>query len=209
MAMKETAPLGDEQSEADADAEAVRSILGERCIVLVGLPGVGKSSVGRRLAQRLRLGFVDADAEIEKAAGMAISEIFAHRGEPAFRDGEAKVIARLLHEGPKVVATGGGAFMREDTRTAVTQSAVSVWLDAGNDVLIARIKKRTHRPLFATGDPVETLRALRQLRDPQFATADIHVRSTSGPHDRVVDAIFHAFLTRSAPHDSSAGAQQP
>ena len=195
MTIKETLPLQDGQSAAAAEAEAARACLAGRSIVLVGLPGVGKSSVGRRLSQRIGLPFVDADSEIEKAAGMAISEIFAHRGEPAFRDGEAKVIARLVSGAPLVIATGGGAFMREDTRQAVAARGVSVWLDATNDVLLNRIRKRSHRPLFAKGDPVKTLRNLRTARDPQFATADLHVRSSSGPHDQVVSAIIHGLLT--------------
>ena len=195
MTIKETPPLQGGQSAAAAEAEATRACLSGRSIVLVGLPGVGKSSVGRRLAQRIDLPFVDADSEIEKAAGMAISEIFEHRGESSFRDGEAKVIARLVSGAPMVVATGGGAFMHQDTRQAVAARGVSVWLDAANDVLLNRIRKRSHRPLFAKGDPVKTLRSLRDTRAPQFATADLHVRSSSGPHDRVVSAIIHGLLT--------------
>jgi shikimate kinase len=167
----------------------LRALAG-RNVVLVGLPGAGKSSVGRRLAAVLEIPFVDADVEIEKAAGMTIADIFATRGEAEFRDGEARVIARLLDDGPQVIATGGGAFMAASTREAIAARGVSVWLDAGNDVLLSRIAKRTNRPLFNGVDPEHRLNELRAARDPVFAEALIRVTSSAGPHERVVSAIL-------------------
>lgn len=165
---------------------AIRS----RNLVLVGLPGAGKSSVGKRLSARLRMPFVDADCEIERAAGMSVSEIFASRGEAAFRDGEARVIARLLREGPQVIATGGGAFMAAATRSLIASDGIAIWLDASTDVLLSRIVKRNTRPLFHNVDRLEKLLALRAVRDPLFAEAPIRVMSSSGPHERVVTAIL-------------------
>ena len=149
--------------------------LGRRSIVLIGLMGSGKTSNGRRLAQKLGLDFVDADAEIEAAAGMSITEIFAQHGEPYFRDGERRVMARLLNEGPRVLATGGGAFMNEETRARIAASGISIWLKADLDVLWRRVRKRSHRPLLQGGDPERTLRALLEQRYPVYARADITV----------------------------------
>lgn len=168
----------------------------ERSVVLVGLPGAGKSSVGKRLAARLGLPFVDADTEIERAAGMSIADIFATHGETAFREGETRVIARLLTEGPQVIATGGGAFMSAATRTAARKHGISVWLDASTDVLVSRVAKRNHRPLFHGVDPRKRLLELRAARDPTFAEADIRIASSAGPHDRVVNRIMRALKTR-------------
>ena len=155
------------QSEANASA-AVLAALGSRSIVLVGMMGVGKSSIGRRLAARLGIPFVDT--EVEKAAGMSITDIFAHRGEADFRSGEARVIARLLDGGPQVLAAGGGAFMNEGTREAICGKGVSVWLKADLDVLLRRIsKRRNERPLLQTGDPEATLRTLLIEREPTLA----------------------------------------
>ncbi|WMS41604.1 shikimate kinase [Acuticoccus sp. MNP-M23] len=165
-------------------------------IVLVGLPGVGKSSVGRRLAYRLGLPFVDADNAIEDAAGMSIPDIFTTHGEAAFREGETRVITRLLRDGPQVVATGGGAFMSAETRAAVAELGISVWLDASNEVLVSRIAKRNHRPLFRGVDPNEKLKELRAVRDPLFAEANIRVASSFGPHERVVNRIVRALRAR-------------
>ncbi|MEM7695899.1 MAG: shikimate kinase [Pseudomonadota bacterium] len=169
-----------------------------RSIVLVGLPGAGKSSVGKRLAARLKLPFVDADSEIERAAGMAIAEIFKTHGEAAFREGETRVIARLLTDQIQVIATGGGAFMSPATRAAVAGNGISVWLDASTDVLVSRIEKRNHRPLFHNVDPREKLLELRAARDPFFAEADIRIASSAGPHDRVVTRIVKALKAKSA-----------
>jgi shikimate kinase len=167
--------------------------LGHRSVVLVGMMGVGKSSVGRRLASRLSIPFVDADSEIEKAAGMSIADIFARHGEADFRNGEARVIARLLDGGPQVLATGGGAFMNPNTRAAIRAKAASIWLKAELDVLMRRIsKRRNDRPLLQTDDPAETLRALLAERDPVYAQADLTVHSRDVSHDAVVADIMTA-----------------
>lgn len=168
-----------------SDAEIKRR-LGGRPIVLIGMMGSGKTTVGRRLAARLGLDFVDSDAEIETAAAMTIAEIFANRGEEEFRAGEARVIARLLREHSGVIATGGGAFMREETRAAIAESAVSVWLNADFELLFARVSKRATRPLLQTPDPRGTLKALIDARYPVYALADITVTSRDVPHDAVV-----------------------
>ena len=169
------------------------ALLGTRSIVLVGMMGVGKSSIGRRLAARLNIPFVDADTEIEKAAGMSIPDIFARHGEADFRSGEARVIARLLDGGPQVLATGGGAVMNADTRAAIKTKGVSVWLSAEFDVLMRRISKRKNdRPMLATADPAATLRELLAVREPIYAQADITVQSREGPHDAIVSEILTA-----------------
>jgi shikimate kinase len=160
-----------------------------RTVVLVGMMGAGKSTVGRRLATRLGVPFVDADVEIETAAGCSISEIFARYGETEFRAGERRVIARLLEGQPKVLATGGGAFMDADTRAAIKAHAVSIWLRADVEVLLRRVGKRGNRPLLVNGDPRDTLLRLLAVRDPVYAEADIAIQSNDGPHEAVVEAI--------------------
>jgi shikimate kinase len=170
----------------------IRAGLGSRSIVLIGLMGAGKSTVGRRLACRLDLPFKDADAEIEAAAGMSISDIFAIHGEPDFREGERRVIGRLLQEGPTVLATGGGAFMNADTRTKIAKTGISIWLKAELDVLMRRLRKRSNRPLLQTTDPEATLRQLLETRQPVYALADVMVESREIPHDRVVEDILKA-----------------
>jgi shikimate kinase len=167
----------------------LRARLGSRSIALVGMPGSGKSSIGRRLAPRLGLPFVDADAEIEKAAGMPISEIFAKHGEPYFRDGEARVIARLLDDGPSVIATGGGALMNVNTRALVRERAIAIWLRAEIPVLMRRVRRKADRPLLKDKDPEATLQQLLSEREPIYAQADIVVTSREGPHEAVVDTI--------------------
>jgi len=174
-----------------ADA-ALIAALGARSIVLVGMMGSGKSSIGRRLAARLGIAFVDADSEIEQAAGMTIAEIFERHGEPYFRAGEARVIARLLDQGPQVLATGGGAFMNADTRAAIGHKGVSIWLKAELEVLIKRIKRRSDRPLLKTDDPTATLTALIAQRYPIYGEADLTVLSRDAPHDAIVDEIIAA-----------------
>jgi shikimate kinase len=154
--------------------------------------GAGKSSIGRKLAQRLNLPFADADTEIEQAAGMSISEIFAKHGEPYFRAGEARVIARLLEGGAKVIATGGGAFMHPQSREAIRVKGISVWLKAEYDVLMKRIKRRGDRPMLKTDDPGETLRHLMQERDPVYAEADVAVHSRDVPHEIIIAEIISA-----------------
>ena len=178
------------QNDATAQsAAALTAALGRRSVVLVGMMGAGKSSIGRRLAMRLGVSFVDADAEIEKAASMSIEEIFSTHGEPYFRAGEARVIARLLDGGPQVLATGGGAFMNADTRAAIHAKGVSVWLRATIEVLARRIKRRNDRPLLKDVDPIETLRRLIDERYPTYAQADVTVESRDVPHDAIVDEI--------------------
>ena len=170
--------------------------LGGRSIVLVGMMGVGKSSIGRRLAARLGVPFVDADSEIEKAAGMSIADIFARHGEADFRSGEARVIARLLDGGPQVLATGGGAVMNADTRAAIKAKGVSIWLSAEFEVLMRRINKRKNdRPLLQTADPAATLRELLVAREPVYAQADLTVQSREVPHDAIVAEIMMALAT--------------
>lgn len=166
--------------------------LGERSIVLVGLMGCGKSSVGRRLAARLGLPFVDADTEIELAAGKTIPEIFADYGEAHFREREHLVISRLLCAGPQVLATGGGAFMREDTREAIKAAAISVWLRAELSVLMRRVVRRTDRPMLKTADPEATMRELMDIRYPVYAEADLTVESREVSHEVVVNDIVAA-----------------
>jgi shikimate kinase len=166
--------------------------LGRRSIVLVGMMGSGKSSIGRRLAARIGIPFADADAEIEKAAGMSISDIFAERGEAEFRGGEVRVIRRLLQGGPQVLSTGGGAFMDGDTRAAIAASGISIWLKAQFDVLMKRIRRRHDRPLLRTPDPAATLRRLLAEREPTYALADLIIESRDEPHDKIVDDILRA-----------------
>lgn len=163
-----------------------------RPIVLVGLMGVGKSTVGRRLAARLRLPFVDADEEIETAAGMTIAEVFERFGEAYFRDGERRVIARLMDGKPKVIATGGGAFINDQTRALILAEATAVWLDAAPDVLADRVKRRDTRPLLRNRDAKEVLVDLAIKRNPFYALAPIHVASHKAPHEATVTAILQA-----------------
>jgi shikimate kinase len=179
--------------------------LGVRSLVLVGMMGAGKSSVGRKLAMRLAMPFVDADTEIEAAAGMTIPEIFEIRGEAEFRSGEARVIARLLDGGPQVLATGGGAYMNAETRRLTGQKAVSVWLKAEFDILMRRIKRRTDRPLLRTADPDATLKRLIEDRYPTYALADITIESRDVSHDVIVDELIEAL----AGHFSIARSDRP
>ena len=167
-------------------ARALLGALGRRSIVLVGMMGAGKSSVGRRLAARLAIPFVDADAEIESAAGMTIAEIFAEHGEPYFRAGEARVIARLLETGPQVLATGGGAVMDQRTRDLIHIKGISVWLKADLDVLVKRTKRRGDRPL------ADRIKELLPQREPVYAQSDIIIHSRDEPHDTIVDEIIAA-----------------
>jgi shikimate kinase len=157
--------------------------LGPRSVVLVGMMGAGKSSIGRRLAARLVVPFVDADSEIEAAAGMTIPEIFAKHGEPYFRAGEARVIARLLDAGPQVLATGGGAVMDPSTRQLIASKSLSVWLKADVEVLLRRTKRRGERPL------VDQIKTLLPLREPFYALADLTVQSREEPHDAIVEEL--------------------
>ena len=169
------------------DARRIAAQLGDRSVVLVGMMGAGKSSVGKRLAARLGLPFVDADAEIEAGAQLTIPEIFERFGETYFREGERKVIARLLGGGPQVLAAGGGAFMNKTTRDNIAAHGVSIWLKPDVEVLFARVRKKTNRPLLKTADPEGTLRRLLEERSPTYALADITIESREGPHDMVVE----------------------
>jgi shikimate kinase/3-dehydroquinate synthase len=187
---------------APLDRDRLVAALGGRSIVLVGMMGAGKTSVGRRLAARLGLPFVDADAEIEAGAQMSVPEIFARFGEAYFRDGERKVLARLMADGQKVLATGGGAFMNEATRQRIGERGVSVWLKPDFDVLMRRVRKRANRPLLQTANPEETVRKLLAERSPIYSLADLTIESRDGPHESVVDAIVAA-LARRAPTPAS------
>jgi shikimate kinase len=169
-----------------------------RTIALVGLMGVGKSSVGRRLAAVLDLPFRDADTEVETAAGRSIPEIFDAFGEAIFRDGERRVIARLLDEGPMVLATGGGAFMNEHTRALIREKALSVWLKADVEILARRVGRKDNRPLLAGRDPAETLTELAAIRYPVYAQADLTVELGETPHQESVAAIMTALTARLA-----------
>ena len=192
--MSETAAPAPPSPTQEAD---ITSALGRRSVVLVGMMGAGKSTIGRRLAARLRLPFLDADIEIEVAhAGMTIPEIFATHGEPYFRDGEARVIARLLDGGPAVIATGGGAFMREETRNRVRDKAVSIWLKADADTIMKRVRRRADRPLLQTADPEATVTRLLNEREPVYQTADLTIGSRDVPHDRIVDECIDALRAR-------------
>lgn len=170
----------------------VRARWSGKPIVLVGLMGVGKSTVGRRLAQRLSLPFADADTEIETAAGMAIADIFDTFGEAYFRDGERRVIARLLDGSPKVIATGGGAFINDDTRALILETALAIWLDAPIAVLAERVQRRDTRPLLRNRKPAEVLTELAAKRNPIYAQAPIRIPSDHTPHDVTVKAILEA-----------------
>jgi len=174
----------------------ISAALERRSIVLIGMMGAGKSTIGRRLAARLRLPFFDADVEIEAAAGMSIPDIFVAHGEPYFRDGEARVIARLLDSGPGVLATGGGSFMREETRRRIGDKAVSIWLKADTEIIMKRVKRRTDRPLLQTADPVATVNRLLAEREPVYQHADITIASRDVPHDRIVEEVIAALHGR-------------
>lgn len=171
------------------DVEVARSALRGRPVVLVGLMGAGKTTVGRRLATALALPFVDADQEIEDAAGMSVSDIFEHHGEESFRDGERRVIARLLADEQKVLATGGGSFMDEQTRKIIAQTSISVWLRGELALLLKRVSRRSTRPLLKP-DPKSVMKRLMAERYPTYALADITVESRDVPHEVIVDEII-------------------
>lgn len=190
------------QSVAEsAQIDRVLAQLGSKSIVLVGMMGAGKTSIGRRLATTLHLPFVDADSEIEKAANLSIAEIFEHYGEAHFREGERRVMARLLASGPAVLATGGGAFMCEETRKSCRESAITIWLQADVAVLLERVRKKGNRPLLNSPDPEAVLRLLLAEREPIYATADLSIGSRDGPHQALVAeivALLDARLTERA-----------
>lgn len=194
-------PARSARSKADADLKI------DKTVVLVGLMGAGKSAIGRRLAPRLGLPFVDADAEIEKAAGSSIADIFERHGEAAFRDGERRVIARLLDGPPYVLAAGGGAFMDDSTRALIAERAISVWLRADVDILVARVSRRSHRPLLKGGEPRQILEELKKRRDPVYATADIIVESTSLQASETVDQVVAALRAFVGRQDGAVAAE--
>ena len=175
---------------APREIAAVKKMLADKSVVLVGLMGCGKSAIGRRLAAALDLPFTDADEEIEKAAGKSISEIFEDHGEAEFREGERKVIARLLTGGPQVLATGGGAFMDPETRASISKKGISVWLKADLPVLLRRVARRDNRPLLKTGNPSEVMSRLIRERYPTYAEADIVSESRDVPHEQIVTEII-------------------
>lgn len=178
-------------------SRTIVDLLAGRAVVLVGIMGAGKSAIGRRLAERLNLPFVDADNEIEAAANMTIPEMFDIHGEAYFRDGERRVITRLLSDGPQVLSTGGGAFMNDETRSRIKADSLSIWLYADFDILMERVRRKANRPLLKAPDPEAVMRALLEERNPVYAQADISVESRDGPHDVVVDEVvssLHAHL---------------
>jgi shikimate kinase len=183
--------------------------LGRRSIVLVGMMGAGKSSIGRRLAARLGIPFSDADAEIEEAAGMSVADIFEAHGEPSFRSGEARVIARLLDHGPQVLATGGGAFISPQTRAKIHEKGISVWLKAEIDVLSRRLRRRSDRPLLKTPDPAATLAGLLAARNPIYGEANVVVMSRDVPHEVIVEEIVTALRTELGVADSCDRKDEP
>ena len=178
------------QVVGEGQIERVLSRLGEKSVVLVGMMGAGKTSIGRRLATVLRLPFVDADMEIEKAANLSVPEIFAQYGEAHFREGEQRVTARLLANGPAVLATGGGAFMSEQTRRSCREHGVTVWLKADVPVLLERVRKKGNRPLLSGPDPEGALRGLLMEREKIYALADLSIGSRDGPHHVLVADII-------------------
>jgi shikimate kinase len=174
--------------------DELNALLAGRPVVLVGMMGAGKTTVGRRLATRLGRHFVDSDEEVEKAAGMSIEDIFATHGEADFRAGEVRVIARLLKDRDLVLGTGGGAFINPETRALVKGSAVSVWIKADFDLLFARVQRRSNRPLLKTANPRQTLKDLIEKRYPIYAEADVTVVSTDVPQDQVASEVIAALL---------------
>jgi shikimate kinase len=184
-------------------ARAVRDVLGSRSIILVGMMGAGKSSIGRRLGLALDLPFNDADLEIEKAAGMTIEEIFRVHGEPYFRDGEERVIKRLLQGGPQILATGGGAVISAQTRARIAKCGVSIWLNAPLDLLLNRVSRRDNRPLLKTGDPHCVLARLLSERQPYYAEADLVFQSREAPHETIVDEILALVASHLAEQDGA------
>ncbi|MEO8684647.1 MAG: shikimate kinase [Devosia sp.] len=183
-----------ETAERQARAQELTALLDGRPLVLVGMMGAGKTTVGRRLANQLGRAFLDSDDEIEKAAQMTIPEIFAQRGEPEFRAGETRVIARVLKDRDIVLATGGGAFVNPETRAQVKGGAVSVWIKADFDLLFARVSRRSNRPLLKTANPRETLQKLIDERYPIYAEADVTVVSRDVPQDVVAADLIEAVL---------------
>jgi shikimate kinase len=192
-------------AERDQKRDEVIRLLAGRPLVLVGMMGAGKTTVGRRLANRLGRRFIDSDEEVEKAAGMSIEDIFKLHGESDFRAGEVKVIARLLKEDEIVLGTGGGAFITPETRALVKAQAVSVWIKADFDLLFARVTRRTNRPLLKTTNPKDTLRKLIDARYPIYAEADVAVVSRDVPQDQVASEVIDALISSLQPSEAAHG----
>lgn len=186
-------------ANGDHKREMLQQLIGDRPIVLIGMMGAGKTTVGRRLAARLGRHFVDSDEEVEKAAGMSIEDIFAAHGEADFRAGEVKVIARLLKESGIVLGTGGGAFMNAETRGLIKDAAVSVWIKADFELLFQRVSRRSNRPLLKTANPRETLQKLIDARYPTYAEADITIVSRDVPQDQVASEVIDAIVAHFGP----------
>jgi len=202
-------PENDSSGGTKPSARSVRRALQKRSIILVGMMGSGKSSIGRRLAAALDLPFVDADAEIEQAAGMTIDDIFSSHGEPYFREGEERVIRRLLKGGPQVLSTGGGAVISPKTRAAIARGGVSIWLDAPVDLLLHRVSRRDNRPLLKTDNPRAVLERLLAERRPFYAEADLKFQSRDAPHEAVVEELLALLSSHLAAQDQAgAPAQQ-
>lgn len=181
--------------EIETLAAAVGARLDGRSVVLIGMMGAGKSAIGRLVAKALKLPFLDADTEIERAAGMSIPDMFETHGEPYFRDGEVRVISRILDGNSCILATGGGAWMNEGTREHSSRRGISVWLKAEPEILMKRVKRRSNRPLLKTADPEATLRQLLAVREPSYAMADITVPSQDVPHEVMVRAVLSGLAT--------------
>jgi shikimate kinase len=189
------------------ETEIVTANLAGRSLVLVGLMGAGKSTVGRRLAQRLNLDFVDADAAIEEAAGMSIPEIFASHGEAYFREGERRVITRILEDGQQVLATGGGAFMNEQTRAGIAARGISVWLKADLPLLMKRVSRRSDRPLLLNDDPEGVMRKLMETRYPVYGQSDVVIESRDVSHNVIVNDVIRALSAYLDPAHLRKGAK--
>ena len=196
-----------DSASRDHKREMLQQLIGDRPIVLIGMMGAGKTTVGRRLATRLGRHFVDSDEEVEKAAGMSIEDIFAAHGEADFRAGEVKVIARLLKESGMVLGTGGGAFMNAETRAVIKETAVSVWIKADFDLLFQRVSRRSNRPLLKTANPRETLQKLIDARYSTYAEADITIVSRDVPQDQVASEVIDAIVARYGTPDVAAGGE--
>ncbi len=199
----EDEPFMSHSAEPDPSPAVVASFKPSRTVVLIGLMGSGKSSVGRKLAHRLALPFRDADSEIEHAAGLSIPEIFATHGEAYFRDGERRVIARLLDEPPHILATGGGAYMDPRTRAAIAEKGLSIWLRVDLDELVRRTARRNHRPLLNQGDPRQILANLMEQRYPVYADANLTVDGGAGDVDEMVDRVLAALIAYSTSADTA------
>lgn len=194
MTIDSPEPLGsDIRRLSDSEIRALAARI-DRPLVLVGMMGVGKSTVGRKLAQLLGLPFADADDEIAEAAQMSVSEIFERYGEAFFRDGERRVIARLLEAGPAVIATGGGAFVQPETRALIKRAGIAIWLDSDVATLVDRVTRKDTRPLLRGGDPAEIVARIKAEREPAYAEAEFKVMSDAGPHGESVNRIMHGLI---------------